>query len=142
MRIDLPASVIAAFEAEQAIRGRDATELEHDAFMTFGGMGPCRYITRDGRFLVGADEFWHEPVLRESKDEEAIATLRGAGRRFSSQSLLDLIPIRPPDALACSSCDATGWLVGQHSVICPKCSGLGWERPVPANTSLERTREG
>ncbi|HUP50117.1 MAG TPA: hypothetical protein VNA04_15130, partial [Thermoanaerobaculia bacterium] len=59
MRVNLPSELIAKLEKWRASRkGGDDVEREHDAFVLFGGMGPCLYVTRSGDFLVGADEFF------------------------------------------------------------------------------------
>lgn len=125
MRIVIPPGALAAFEADQAERGRDEVEAEHDAFCVFGGTGPCRYITRDGRFLIGADEMWDEPITREGSDADAIAILRIAARRFALDALVDLIPARPADVPKCAECEGTGLAI-HLPMICHLCSGLGW----------------
>ena len=135
MRITLTPTAIAAFEADQVRRGRDAVELEQDAFLIFGGLGPCRYITRTGRFLIGKDEFWDEPDLREAEDLEAIGSLRGAARRFCLPELLTFIPTRPAEAEVCGGCEGSGWSLHLPTVIC-QCGGLGWRLEATANKSL------
>jgi hypothetical protein len=128
MRSTLTQGVIAALEAERRRRGPDAVEVEHDAFLVFGGMGPCRYITRAGRFLVGKDDFWGEPVLREAEDREAVASLRGAARRLSLPELLTFIPPKPPEAVVCDGCEGSGRSAHMPAVVCLACSGTGWHR--------------
>lgn len=100
-----------------------------DAFVLYGGMGPCAYLTTDGRVLEdhrGWDD--SEPPVREASDDEAIAWIVAGARRTGVRALLELLPRAPVGATACARCAGSRWItlpVGQF--VCPRCHGRGLE---------------
>lgn len=110
----------------------DDVERDHDAVTLFGGFGPPGYITFDGRILIGPDEIWHEPVVREAKnDDEIIAMLSIGAKTTGIAELLELIPAAPSDAMTCPVCKGSRWWHVPGSardaspIVCLLCRGRG-----------------
>jgi hypothetical protein len=131
--LTLSLATLAALEALRAARNPpDPVERAHDAFLLFGGMGPCVYLRRSGAFLVGADELWGEHRTRAASPDEACAALVIAAHRLHLPALLALLPARPDSAADCSHCQGQRWSPlltapdGAPALICPRCHGRGW----------------
>jgi len=126
MRVSLTQTQTQRLEELRAVRYPDPVEQEYDAFMLFGGMGPCVYVRRAGTFLVGADETWNVPETREATPEEATMSLVIAARRFEMPSLLSLLPQRPENAAECAQCHGQRWDLSWPALVCEQCHGRGW----------------
>lgn len=130
----LSGALIAKLRAFRAARRVpvDQVERDYDAVMLFGGMGPPGYLTMTGRILIGPDEFWGEPVVRDAKnDDEVIAMLVVGAKQTAIAELLDLTPAKPDDAVECPLCRGSRWwllpgTVKGGPIICVLCSGRGW----------------
>ena len=133
MNVSLPKEVVACLEGRLPKRAPDEVERTHNAILLYGGMGPCRYVTRKGVFLIGADMDWGEPETREANEDESCVILVSAARRFQMPELLGYLPTRPPEAFDCTNCSGNSWdpVKGANGewpvVICGACSGRGWE---------------
>jgi hypothetical protein len=132
MQVQLPDSTLAALRQHQARTGWiDEVTSSQDAFLLFGGMGPCLYITSAGTFLSGPD-LDETFLFREAEDDEAVSALVIGAKRTGIEALLDLVPAAPPGAHLCDFCQGKRWdplrdTTGEWPiVVCRQCAGRGW----------------
>ena len=141
---DLSPSLLEALRTLRDRRGQDDVTRMHDAFMLDPGLGPPTYLTSDGR-IIWDDDGWGVVGTRG----EALAAIAAGIQKTGVSHLEELMPSRPTGSMDCPDCSATGRFdahgqlqdVDGHpfSVVCSKCSGLGWADPfiVLSETVLE-----
>jgi hypothetical protein len=98
-----------------------------EAFMLWGTIGSCGYVTVDGDVYLEEDTFDPAPgtfvVHRDERARRRVLTL--AVPRYPE--LAPCLPSRSAGDPACQECSGTGWrAVGPHRILCDKCDGLGW----------------
>jgi hypothetical protein len=134
MQRTLSSELLAALRKLRASAGwSDDITASHDAFLLYGGMGSAMYVTSDGRFLLDGSG-WDDSPLRESNDDEAIASLVIGAKRTGITALLNLVPPAPSTASTCTTCNGSRWEMfggpdNTAALICSKCWGRGWVIP-------------
>lgn len=124
MRFEVPDVLLAQLRAH--FKRRDPTEEREDAFLLDPGLGPSRYLTRDGRVLIDGSG-WDDIPIREVTDAEAISAIVIGARKTGISDLLSLLPRRSETARSCSRCHGSGWNhVSEATFVCRECHGLGW----------------
>ena len=101
----------------------------HGAIALMGTIGSIWMLRPDGT-LWDVDADWGKPLTPLSEECRIMAVVWGA-ERFPW--LAELLPSRPSNAPDCSDCKGSGH-VGDLSVLCPQCEGLGW---TPSNPPLQ-----
>ena len=138
MRFTLSEELLRKLRAHRASQAHTDDALrEEDAFLLDAGLGPCSYLTTDGRVLVDCSA-WDEndAALREATDDEATCALVVGAKKTGIADLLTLVPAPPHSSVSCPRCDGERWMDygrdvrGQViRVVCPDCSGRGWKTP-------------
>lgn len=136
MRIDLPPALWRelSVESETVLFNGEAIEVT----VLDGGMGPVRYLSRDGQFLVDGSFWEHEdytkqlPIRLASDDEACIALVIGAEKR-SCPRLLEFLPPAPRTARTCPMCEGSRrqQFTPEVSIVCQVCAGRGWAHQPP-----------
>jgi hypothetical protein len=119
---DLRREIAQRFEAAKAGRGGLLSE-DGTAVMVRGGLGYSACVSPEGDIFMeswGDDE---RTVVDRSYKAQLEVLVLGA---ISIPALSSLLPMRPEDTPACSTCE-DGWRqLGPVRLICDACSGLGW----------------
>jgi hypothetical protein len=128
--------LISGWLSDARAGGTGVLNSDGSGLMIYGDIGGAAYIRADGSIAIEEElpgSSW------SANPNMLIAILVCASRR--RPALAELLPDRAALDKDCVPCGATGWLaVGELTLVCEACSGLGWV--APPNTSLERTREG
>lgn len=100
---------------------------EMDALYLFGTIGTEAILRGNGEVWVRPDEHGGqpdapEPQWRPADTHERYASLVIAAEKMPE--IRSLLPTRVADAVDCTLCTGSGWVVGK--VVCPHCDGLGW----------------
>jgi len=98
-----------------------------DAFMVWGTIGSCGYISAEGDVYLEEDTMDPVPgtfIFR--RDERARRqVLFFAARRYPELSAY--LPKRSGGDPDCAACIGTGWRsAGEHKIFCETCDGRGW----------------
>jgi hypothetical protein len=110
-------------------RSQDGT-----AIMVQGGPFYGCFLSPQGDAFIETYDFDLGPLPREStkvdRSRRAQVTTIVLAAKFDPTfaPLIPQLPQRTPEAVACKSCDGTGWHFG-GKVICQPCCGLGWFDP-------------
>lgn len=94
---------------------------ETDALPAYLDMGGALVLTVKGEILEYDPESGKTTATEEPWKSRARVRL---AREY--EELADLMPRKPPDAVDCDDCLATG--VAFEDVDCSECSGLGWRK--------------
>jgi hypothetical protein len=123
-RLDLPAHI--SERVRDAIArggglGIDEEARGHGAIALMGTIGSIWMLRPDGT-LWDADADFGKPLTPLPETARIKALVWGV-ERFPW--LAELLPARPSDAASCSDCSGSGRL-GNSSLLCQTCEGLGW----------------
>ena len=103
-----------------------------DAFMVYGTIGSCGFVTGNGDIYLEQDDF--DPpgsFVQDSSRAAQIQALVLGSRRFPE--LAAWLPKRDDASADCETCRGTGWVpVATTSILCQACSGLGFDQPTGA----------
>jgi hypothetical protein len=102
---------------------------DRTAIRVDGSIGYDCYVSPDGDiFMETYDLSNDEPPVADRSRQAQIACLILGSRTLPN--LAQLLPIRPPEAPTCDTCEGVGWLhqgvLGPRGILCHECSGLGW----------------
>ena len=119
--------LIAARLAEARAKYPAALSSDGEALLVDGGIGYGAYVSPGGDIFLETYGIDEEPRPKIDRSAHARAMVAILGARHMPE-LVELIPPRPEDAVTCSKCSGKGW---QHPVpgityICQPCAGLGW----------------
>jgi hypothetical protein len=133
MRFEIPPDLVAklrTLQSEESVN--DPILKSEDAVVLSYGLGPALYLTFDGRIIVHPYMDDLPPYEATDPNEAHCSIVVGANTRHLPE-LLALLPPRPPDAIDCARCTATGWMnfgldiKGKPiKIVCAGCNGLGW----------------
>jgi hypothetical protein len=96
---------------------------ESDAVFVYGGPGACFYLKPSGDVLRW--DMWDGVGTTMDDGPAKVSVIVCAAQH--RPELAAWLPVRPPHAHDCDSCDGRGWLRPPlPEIICSACSGLGW----------------
>jgi hypothetical protein len=99
----------------------------HQVLPLFNDFMGCWALDMSGRLVFFP---WEAPEELELVSDHPVdatganAALALGSKRFST--LATIRPVRPSDAVPCTSCDGTGRLAGMPDNVVCACGGLGW----------------
>ncbi|MDO8617481.1 MAG: hypothetical protein Q7N87_01135 [Candidatus Uhrbacteria bacterium] len=123
-----PITPAVAEEVRRLIAEQTHVPAAWDALQIWGTIGRTVVLKTNGTLMIsteGVSEEDETPVELTDPGLQLEAMVVGS-RRWPL--LKDMLPERPADAAACTSCRSTGdmWPESEHLVLCITCNGLGW----------------
>ncbi len=133
MNFEIPKHLIPKLRELQSKQNYPDDVLKsEDAVVMTSGLGPAMYLTFDGRIII--HPYMDDESPREASDpKEAYSAIVVGAKTRGIPELLFLLPPRPNDAMDCSACQSSGWMVfGKDmdgkpiEIVCWECGGIGW----------------
>jgi hypothetical protein len=133
-RFHIPEDLIPKLRGLRA-RQKDWREVidAEDVVHLYYGLGPAEFLAFDGRVLVDNYDWDGTGAYKVTDPKKAWSAVVIGAKLWNFPELLQLLPIRPPDAVDCGQCQGTGWVSlvdaegKQGQFVCyDRCGGLGW----------------